>query len=440
MSKENARYFIAPLVALAILVHAAKVFAAGEVYLSTRRTESKLVELAVPPFLIPGRDEEKLGEQAARIINYDLKFTNYFAPNHNIEFLRQAQQRDIRTGRINYNEWRTLASNFLVKGNIAPRQDGKMSVETRVYDLQARKLFFAKRYTGSRKLFRQMIHQFSDDMLMRLTGESGVARTRMAFVSRVDGYKELMIMDYDGHDPRPVTSDRSIVLFPDWNHKRPDLILFTTYRYRNPDLYAVDLRARTRYPISRRVGLNSTGEWSPDGAQVVFSLSRHGNSDIYIANADGSSPRRLTSALSIETSPTWSPDGQWIAYTSDRSGSPQIYAMRSDGSEKRRLTYKGGYNDGANWAPKGPLVAYTTLLGSRFDIALVSFVDRSITRLTFGRGSNETPSWAPNGRHIAFSSSRHGKKQVYAMGVSGQNITRVSNLAGGGYLPSWGPD
>jgi len=415
--------------------------AADDVYLSTQRTESKLIEIAVPPFPVSGRDTNNLGEQTSRIINYDLKFTRYFEPNTNLNFLRQAASRDMRLGKkINYDEWRTLASNFVVKGGISVSDKGTLTLETRVYDLQARSLFFAKRYTGSRKLFRQIVHQFSDDMLMRLTGEKGVARTKIAFVSRVKGHKELVITDYDGYNPRTITSDRSIILFPDWNQKRSDLILFTTYRYRNPDIYAINLRAKTRYPISRRVGLNSTGEWSPDGKKVVFSLSRRGNSDIFIANADGSRARRLTSAMSIETSPTWSPDGKFIAYTSDRSGSPQIYIMRSDGGDKRRLTYKGGYNDSANWAPKGELIAYTSLLGRKFEIALVNSMDKSITRLTFDRGTSESPTWAPDGRHIAFSSQTRGKKQVFTMNSNGSNITPITHLPGGGYSPAWGPN
>jgi len=411
-----------------------------DVYLSTQRAESRLVEVAVPEFSFSGRDPERLGSRASRIINYDLKFSGYFKPSENYDFMRQVIRGDMKAGGIDYDEWRSLASNFLIKGSLSSTGEGKLSAEIRVYDLQTRKLFFAKRYLGSRSLFRRMIHQFSDDFLMRMTGEQGVARTKIALVSRIAGHKELMIMDYDGFNPRPITSDKSIVLFPHWNPSNKSMILFTTYRYRNPDLYAVNFRTKTRYPISRRVGLNSTGEWSPDGSKVAFSLSRRGNSDIYTCNADGSDVRRLTSQRSIETSPTWSPDSQSIAFTSDRSGSPQIYSMKINGSGVRRLTYKGSYNDGASWSPKNNQIAYTSLLGSKFDIAMVNFLDRSTTRLTFGRGSNEYPSWSPNGKSLAYTSTRTGVRQVYTMSARGSSNRQVTYLSGGGYLPSWGPN
>lgn len=425
--------------ALALTLAAAPAFAQTDVYLSTRRTESKLIEVAVPEFSVEGDDGEGLGMEAAEIINYDLDFSGYFKPNDNYGFMRQAAERDREKGGIDFKEWRTLASNFLVKGSVAVRADGALAVEVTVHDLQSKRKFFSKRYIGPRKIFRQIVHQFSNDFLSRLTGERGIARTKIAFISRVMGRKELFIMDYDGHNPRPITSDRSIVLLPDWNPKS-NLILFTTYRYRNPDLYVIDLKAGVRYPISRRIGVNTTGAWSPDGTKVAFSLARKGDSDIYICDANGSNVRRITRWRSIETSPAWSPDGKRIAFTSDMSGSPQIYVMNVDGTERRRLTFKGGYNDGAAWSPKGAQIAYTSLLEGRFNIAVINANGSSDTRqLTSGAGTNEAPSWSPDGRNIAFSSNRAGSRQIYVMKADGSGLRRITSLSGEGFTPAWGP-
>lgn len=412
------------------------------VYMGTQRVESRMIEVAVPEFLVSGEDPEGWGAQSARIINFDLGVSGYFKVVENYDFLRQATQRDMTSGQIMFEEWRTLASNFLVKGVITRQAQGRLTLEARVYDLQTKKLFFAKRYTGPSPLFRRIAHQFSDDFLNRFTGEQGMARTRIAFVSRVEGRKELFISDYDGADARQVTQDRSIVLFPHINPQNPGLLLFTTFRYRNPDLYALRLSDNTRYPLSRRVGSNAVGEWSPDGTKVAFSLSREGDSDIYTVNADGTEPKRLTFERSIETSPAWSPDGQSIAFTSDRSGSPQVYTMRADGSETKRLSFKGSWNDGSSWSPKGNQIAFTSLLGAVFDIAVVNPADPSSLRnLTNSVGSNEYPSWSPEGRHIAFASTRAGGvKQLFIIRADGGGEARkVTNLAGSADHPSWGP-
>jgi len=428
------------LAAAAAVCLSAHAGAEVDIYLHTQRSESKLIEVAVPPFSISGGDGEDYGQRASTIINNDLEFSGFFRPTKNYDFMKQATERDLKNARIDFNEWRTLASNFLAKGAIDFKKNGNMAVEMRVYDLQTKKLFFSKRYIGPRTLFRQIVHQFSDDFIMRLTGERGISRTKIAFVSKVMGRKELFVMDYDGFNPRPITSDRSIVLLPHWNPKS-NLILFTTYRYRNPDLYAIDLKANVRYPISRKIGLNTTGEWSPDGTKVAFSLSRNGNSEIFMCDANGSNVRQLTHWESIETSPTWSPDGKQIAFTSDMSGSPQIYVIDVDGKNRRRLTYKGGYNDGASWSPKGDYIAYSSLLDGKFNIALVNPKDSSdVSQLTSGPGTSETPSWSPDGRHIAFSSNRDGRKQVYIMNANGENQRQITFLSGGGYTPAWGPN
>ncbi|VAX20076.1 Tol-Pal system beta propeller repeat protein TolB [hydrothermal vent metagenome] len=410
-----------------------------DVHLRTKRLESKLIEVAVPWFSFRGADMEEMGRRAAHVITNDLKFTTYFKPSENYDFMWQASRHDEKLGSIDFKEWRTIVSNFVVKGAVSTKPDGLVLMEITAYDLQMKSVFLSKKYEGKRSMFRQMAHQFSDDFFNRLTGEHGVARTKMAFVSKVKGRKELFVMDYDGFSPRGITNDRSLVLLPDWNAKR-NLILFTTYRYRNPDLYALDLKAGIRYPISRRVGLNAAGEWSPDGTRVAFSISRKGNTEIYVSDADGSHVRRLTASRAIETSPAWSPDGKKIAFTSDRSGSPQIYVMNADGTgKKKRVTYSGGYNDGAAWSPKGDFIAYSSLIGGKFNIAMVHVTNRSVIQLTYGAYTNESPSWSPTGGHIAFTSNRSGQKQVFIMNSNGSSQKQVTFLQGGGYSPSWGP-
>lgn len=410
------------------------------VWIGTTASGSRQIEVAVTDLSTSGSDKEDLGKKAAGMINFDLKSTGFFKPQENREFIRQAAEKDLSApGGVAYAEWKTLAANFLVKGNMGANPDGTMFMDIRVYDLQAKKIYFSKIYTGPKPLFRQMVHQFSDDLLNRLTGEQGVSRSRIAFVSRQMGKKELFMMDYDGNNPVQVTQEKSLALFPNF-HPFKDMLLFTTYRYRNPDLYSIDVNTGARSPVSRKVGANITGKWSPDGKKVAFSLSRAGSADIFICDADGGNLTQLTTWPSIETSPTFSPDGRQIAYTSDRTGMPQIYVMALDGKEGRRVTWTGSYNDTAAWSPKGDYIAYASMTGNNFNISLVNVNEsRDVRQLTSGAGSEETPSWSPNGRNIAYSGNIGGAKQIFIMNADGTNQAQVTNLPGGGYSPSWGP-
>ena len=410
------------------------------VWIGTTASGSKHIEIAVADLSTSGADKEELGKKAAGMINFDLKSTGFFKPQENREFIRQAVEKDIAApGGVAYAEWKTLAANFLVKGNMGTNPDGAMFMDVRVYDLQAKKIYFSKIYSAPKPLFRQMVHQFSDDLLNRLTGEQGVSRSRIVFISRHGGKKELFIMDYDGNNPVQVTQDKSLALFPNF-HPFKNMALFTTYRYRNPDLYSIDFNTGVRSPVSRKVGANITGKWSPDGKKIAFSLSRAGSADIFICDADGGNLNQLTTWPSIETSPTFSPDGKQIAFTSDRTGMPQIYVMTVDGKDPRRVTWTGSYNDTAAWSPKGDYIAYASMTGNNFNISLVNVNEtRDVRQLTSGAGSEETPTWSPNGRNIAYSANSGGVKQIFVMNADGTNQAQVTNLPGGGYSPSWGP-
>jgi len=414
---------------------------APDVKITTERTESSLVEVAVADFAFEGADAMGLGPLAAKVIDSDLGFTGFFKPSAEKELVDLVDRKDRKTGIVDYESWRSISSNYMIKGKIIPEGDDKITIEVLVYDLQWRKMDFGKRYTSTLTMFRQMLHQFADDFTHQYSGEAGVARSRIMFVSSVRGRKELMMMDYDGYNPRQITTERTLVLSPAWNRANPNLILFTTYRYRNPDLYVLDLSTKQRYPLSTIIGVNSTGEWSPDGTRVAFSISRHGNSDIYIVNADGRGLKRLTDLRSAELNPSWSPDGKHIAFTSDMSGTPQIYVMDDQGQGRTRLSFESRYSDGAAWSPKGDKIAYASLVYGNFDISVRNLKDQAVQLITegYGKGNNETPSWAPDGRHVVFSSSNSGSRQLYIAGLDGKKPLRVTGLPGGASQPSWGP-
>ncbi|MFW2330948.1 MAG: Tol-Pal system beta propeller repeat protein TolB [Nitrospinota bacterium] len=443
MSKFEQSFKISLVVVLISMFCFENIYGATVHDVKSSRRESNLVEIAVPMFEAYSSANDRLGEEIAEVIGSDLKFTGQFAPTQNMDFLREAYEKDNATGKINFDEWRTLARHFLVKGDLEVIQGEKFVVNMYLYNVNTQRRLLQRKYEGVLSQSRLVAHMLSDDILKHIANDVGVATTRIAYVSRNGRHKELYLMDYDGGNSSRLTNDNSLVLFPHF-HQKNNEILFTSYRDRNPDLYLLNLSTRTRKDISRRLGLNTTGEFTPNGREVVFSLSYRGNSEIYIINKDGNNLRRLTRAISIETSPTLSPDGRYIAYTSDRSGSPQIYTMKRDGSSAKRLTYSGNYNASASWSPNNDYIAYSSGRGSKFNIALIDSKDiyvnrsREVRYLTNSQGSNESPSFSHNGRHLAFSSDRTGVTQIYIMNRNGKNQQQSSRERGGGFSPSWG--
>ena len=84
----------------------------------------------------------------------------------------------------------------------------KLSGELR--DFPARRAILVRDYAGPASEWRRLLHRFSDDCVQQITGERGVADTRIAYVVKDGQNKELWIMDADGSNARALTADKSI--------------------------------------------------------------------------------------------------------------------------------------------------------------------------------------------------------------------------------------
>src|SRR5262245_6450511 len=211
----------------------------------------------------------------------------------------------------------------------------KLSGELRDPD---RRAILVRDYAGPVSEWRRLLHRFSDDCVQQITGDRGVADTRIAFVVRDGQNKELWIMDADGYGAHALTNDRSIVQSPAWSPEG-SLLLFTSWRAGNgPAVWVMSPEAEKPYLISGRPGLNTSACYSPDGQRIACTLSQDGNAEVYSLDARGGGAQRLTNNRAIDTSPCWAPTGRELAFTSDRSGNPQIYLMDAQGGSVRRLT------------------------------------------------------------------------------------------------------
>jgi TolB protein len=432
-------YVKAPLLGLLLLIVAGLVIAdAADVYLSISRGGGQRLRLAIPDFA-PAEGglskSDSVGQELARTLSDDLRIYRFFDLIDNQKFLQEAAQADARVGEIAFNEWAELGAQALVKGTYS--QEGRdLIVECRLFDVAGQRMITGKRYRGPADASASMMHRCADEIMIRFTGEPGIAQTKIAFISRQNGNKELFVMDQNGSNVRQLTSDRSIILSPTWSPDSREIAV-TSYRDRNPDLVALGLNGTGRRLLSQHQGLNSAAAWSPDNSRIALTLSKDGNPEIYTMSRTGTDLRRLTNHPAIDTSPNWSPTGRQIAFVSDRSGSPQIYVMDAEGSNVRRLTYQGNYNDRPSWSPRGDRIAFVSMDGSRFDVYVVNVDGSATQRLTSGGGSNEAPSWSPDGRFLVFSSTRSGVPQLYRMYDDGSGQQQLTFRDGGAQSPVW---
>lgn len=401
--------------------------------------------LAVPDLLALSSDRETT--EAAKVIsevlwddlNYEREF--YMIPRDTYKSIPVAPTID----RVPHDRWRELGADGVIIGTVQKVAAG-IKVEMRLYNVRAQQSVLGKEYTGSAANPRLYAHTMSDELHDSQRSLRGVARTKLAFSSdrnreAVVGtiekrdVKEVYVADYDGANPRRITINRALNVFPNWS---PDgrSIVYTSYRTGVPDILISNIYAGTMEMPSKGSGQNWLPVFSPDGTKIAFTSNRDGNPEIYVMNRDGSDVRRLTNNPEIDSTPTWSPAGTQIAFTSGRSGTPQIYVVGVDGAGLRRISQES-YADRPTWSP-APFneIAFSARSGPGFDIKVLNIGTGETRQITFGEGTNESPAWSPNGRHLAFMSTRAGRSQIFTVDRDGRNLRQITK-EGNNQTPNW---
>ncbi len=341
-----------------------------------------------------------------------------------------------RYGGAKNADWKGLGADYVVIGQVGADPAGMM-VEGQILDVASDKVLAGRRYKGAAAQMEDMTLRLCDALIEDFTGEAGVARTRMAFVSDATGRKEVYVTDILGRNTRQITSHRALCVSPRFT---PDgnFLAYSTYHRGNQDLYITDLRQKaTTTSLSRRKGLNLAPAFAPDGRTMVVTLSQNGNPDLYLMDRQGQIIRQLTSGAGINVSASFSPDGQSIAFVSDRSGKPNVYVMGLGGGQAKRLTFKHSENSEPAWSPKGDEIAFTGLQGGSYQLFVMDRNGGNVRQLSSGGGSFESPTWAPDGRMIAVARKSGSRSELCVVSKTGKDVRALFTMKGSQSYPQW---
>ncbi len=403
------------------------------------------IKIALPDFKGLSADEKRtdLSKKLSEIVTSDLDLSGYFAPMDKQAFLDEDGPL-LTEDNIRFRNWSIIGAELLLKGGYIT-VGRSIEVEVRLFDVIWGRQIMAKRILGKVDEIRSLMHRIGNEIISTITGYGGIFLTKISFVSTNSGHKEIYICDYDGHNVKQITSDKSIALLPRWS-PQGDKIIYNSYKDSGPQLYLRDLSSGEDRNVSGRVGLNIGASWIPGKDRLALTLSVKGNPDIFAIDLSGKIIERYTNNWGIDVSPSFSPDGTKMAFVSDRSGSPQIYIKDLMNKKETRLTFSGGfdtdfegnYNSSPSWS-KLDRIAFAGSNNGTFDIYTIRPDGTHLIKLTQGQGNNEDPCWSPDGRYIVFSSNRDGEYHLYLMNANGQNQRRITFLKGEQSAPAWSP-
>lgn len=416
--------FRALAAACALALSAALPARSADVVITSEQKGAETISLGFIDFKCAKGDPNSVPFTPHGVIAWDLDFSGRFKVKTASQF-DSASKLDFKTaGALAY-----------VRGEYTLSGD-EYSLQCELIDIDSQEKILGKKYSGKKAELRQAAHKFSDELVYQLFGEKGIAQTRIAYVTKHTGNKEIAVMDYDGANVAEVTRNKSINLMPCWVDGKSKLV-YTSYAGGPPQFYLKDFENGKNGLLFASKGMNTSASWNKMDKEIAYASTLDGNSEIYRRVFPDGKPQRLTFFGSIETSPSWSPNGYEIAFVSDRGGKPMIYVMDRDGSNLRALTHEGDYYGSPSWSPKGDRIAFTAMdEGNNMNIMTISPDGKDQAKLTTNAGSNENPSWSPDGRHIVFMSTRTGSPEIFMMNADGSNPKRIS-FSGNNYMPKW---
>ena len=196
------------------------------------------------------------------------------------------------------------------------------------------------------------------------------------------------------------------------------------------EIYDRDGASGTYRNLTKALGYDAEGSYSPDGKLIAFASNRHAYAapmsekdaarfendkafvmDLYLMNADGSDVRRLTEARGYDGGPFFSSDGSKIVWRrfSEDGHTAEIFTMNVDGSEKKAITRLGAMSWAPFFHPSGEYVIFATNLHGygNFELYMVDAEGRhEPVRVTDAEGFDGLPAFSPNGARLAWTSKR----------------------------------
>ena len=205
MMRRPSNFYRVIAIATAALIPAAQLAWVSEAT-AQRKLEvtpyERKFKIAIQPFVGGGGSPSETGGKITRVVSSDLDFTGIFQPLNPKSFLEDPGQ----TMNIDYETWRIIGAEALVKGRIVDEGGGRISVEARIYDIYKGRRVVGKRYRGESRYARKIAHRVANEIFKYFTGDEGVFDSQIVYAGKpTSRAKEIFVADFDGSNRRQIS-------------------------------------------------------------------------------------------------------------------------------------------------------------------------------------------------------------------------------------------
>lgn len=201
--------------------------------------------------------------------------------------------------------------------------------------------------------------------------------------------------------------------------------------YSSFDIFVADLQGNIVAQLTKEPGYDAEPTVSPNGDLIVFTSLRSGDLELYTMNLDGSDVKQITSELGYDGGAFFSPDGTKLIFRSSRPQTEdevtdykmllkqglvtptemELYICNIDGTELTKLTDLGN----ANWAPffhpSGEKVIFASNHASEkgfpFNLFMINVDGTGLEQITHDGVFDAFPMFSRSGQYLMFSSNRN---------------------------------
>ncbi|WP_413291485.1 M28 family peptidase [Bdellovibrio sp. HCB337] len=204
------------------------------------------------------------------------------------------------------------------------------------------------------------------------------------------------------------------------------------------EIFSSDLKGKNLKRLTKSLGYDAEGSYSPDGKWIAFASNRAGYTeklsaedqkmfqqdpsymmDIYIMKEDGTQVKRLTDAKGYDGGPFFSADGKKITWRrfAPNGATAEIFTMNVDGTEQKPVTQLKSMSWAPYFHPSGDYIIFaSSVLGyANFELFIVDSEGlKQPVRVTFSDGFDGLASFSPDGTQMTWSRrNEKGESQIY---------------------------